>query len=327
MLGKRLHTLCTLRPHETSTLAYSAGALLTDTLNSPRTQVLRQPAALSSDTSGQLHVTLTLSVLDVNLRGGIAFRTRAYNAAIPGPTLSVFPGDVLHITLHNNLGGGSVNGDGIEPPDTIPCSPDNCTDLLGSRFRLPNTTNLHTHGLHVSSAIGADNVLDVVVGPGETSVYKIHIPEDHMGGIFWYHPHLEGSSALQVTGGAAGAIIVQDPPGRGLPKWVRAMPETTLVLQQIACSLLRGVSSYAGDDSVFQVQNPAGLPADWAQTAKENNQHGKGIDPSSGEDTFNASLWTVLLWSTGNIAPSSRSLRGNGNGGVCSTPVEYSSST
>jgi len=113
--------------------------------------------------------------------------------------------------------------------------------LHGSTFSSPNTTNFHTHGLHVSSALGADNVLDVRVGPGQTYEYRIKIPADHMAGLFWYHPHLSGSVALQTTGGCAGVIIVRDPPRRGLPVWLRHIPTRTLVLQQLAMAELQGL--------------------------------------------------------------------------------------
>lgn len=215
---------------------------------------------------------LEMDVLSVRLRNGLAFRTRAYNGGIPGPTLSVLPGDTLKITLRNNLQ-AAISA-------TLPCTPADCTDLNGSTFRHPNSTNLHTHGLHVSSALGADNVLDVNVGPGETYKYRIQIPKNHMAGLFWYHPHLEGSTALQGTGGCAGALIVREPSPRrhGLPPWLAHIPTKTLVLQQLAFAELRGVSLYSGNDTVFRVDNPAGLPSDWADHVTENNQH---PDPSS----------------------------------------------
>jgi L-ascorbate oxidase len=66
-------------------------------------------------------------------------------------------------------------------------------------FRLCNTTNLHTHGLHESPTAPADTVL-VSVDPGESRTYEYTVVPDHMGGTFWYHPHFHGSSALQVCG-------------------------------------------------------------------------------------------------------------------------------
>lgn len=67
------------------------------------------------------------------------------------------------------------------------------------------------HGLHVSPADKSDNV-DVMVAPGQTRQYEYRIDSDHPSGTFWYHPHAHGSSALQVDGGMAGALIVLDDP-------------------------------------------------------------------------------------------------------------------
>ena len=49
---------------------------------------------------------------------------------------------------------------------------------------LMNTTNLHTHGLHVSPIGHADNVFDFVE-PGADRVMKVHLPCDHMAGTHW----------------------------------------------------------------------------------------------------------------------------------------------
>ena len=67
-------------------------------------------------------------------------------------------------------------------------------------FRKPNSTNLHTHGLHESPTAPADTVL-VEIEPGGSRTYQYSIVNNHMPGTFWYHPHYHGSSALQVGGG------------------------------------------------------------------------------------------------------------------------------
>jgi hypothetical protein len=197
---------------------------------------------------------------------------------------------MLRVTLLNQLQLGvstsaSTASVSSVAAEQIPCAPENCTDLLGSRFKLPNTTNLHTHGLHVSPALGSDDVMDVRIAPGESFSYTYRIPDDHAAGTFWYHPHFEGSTALQVAGGAAGALIVRDPPGRGLPEWLVSMPTQLLVIQELAFAQLSGVSGYS-NDSVFRIDSSGRiLPVGWEEETKENNQHGE--DPST---RFNASL-------------------------------------
>ncbi|WP_227591353.1 multicopper oxidase family protein [Acinetobacter shaoyimingii] len=85
-----------------------------------------------------------------------------------------------------------------------------------------NTTNLHTHGLHVNPGytippnpnkpndrgLAADNVF-IKINPQEQQQYQFHINKDHPAGTYWYHAHLHGSTALQVTSGMAGALIVE----------------------------------------------------------------------------------------------------------------------
>ncbi|MFV8750931.1 multicopper oxidase family protein [Nannocystaceae bacterium ST9] len=111
-----------------------------------------------------------------------------------------------------------------------------------------NVTNLHAHGSHVrpdwarggeacesTSADGVtyacrdcdeaicdgegddacfhgDNVLNAV-HPGAGAQYRWDIDEDgtHHTGLQWYHPHIHGTTAIQVASGAAGAWIVRGP--------------------------------------------------------------------------------------------------------------------
>lgn len=117
---------------------------------------------------------------------------RVYNDALPGPTFYINAGDILHITLRNHLTGP------------------HCERIL-NEYGCNNNTNLHTHGLHVSPTAPSDDVM-LELQPGDSYEYVISIPEDHAPGTFWYHPHLHGTTALQVGGAAHGMIIVADPP-------------------------------------------------------------------------------------------------------------------
>ena len=164
-------------------------------------EVVPSPDVITSH-KGHLNVTLTMGEYDFTSQdGAIKFRTRAYNGQIPGPTLSVRPGDTMHITVANALGFKDPPGPAsrrLLQATTMPCTPAACTTLHGRDYYEANTTNLHTHGLHVSSALGSDNVLAVKIKPGYHYQYEIKIPENHMPGTFWYHPHFEGSTAVQV---------------------------------------------------------------------------------------------------------------------------------
>ncbi|MCM3870654.1 MAG: multicopper oxidase family protein [Pyrinomonadaceae bacterium] len=166
-----------------------------------------------------------------------------YNGAVPGPSMYVDPGTRIEIKLTNNL-------DAMPP-----FSGDNCP---GGHHTSPPTpacfqhTNLHTHGLQVSpcsiSSTGAkhcgpyaidgvnpplrcssDDVL-IDIFPGQSNKYCIVLPNMHAPGTNWYHSHLHGASAYQVSGGMAGALIIREPPAAAL---VREDLDKVFVLQEV----------------------------------------------------------------------------------------------
>ena len=73
-----------------------------------------------------------------------------------------------------------------------------------------DVVNLHTHGLHVSPRKPGDEIIHTRVGPNEMHQYVYNIPDDHMGGTHWYHPHWHGAVTIHVNFGAAGMLIVED---------------------------------------------------------------------------------------------------------------------
>ncbi len=117
------------------------------------------------------------------------------------PMIEVDPGDTIRITLRNQL-----------PKD------ETCLKSWTVGVNTPhcfNGTNLHTHGLWVNPAGNSDNVL-ISVNPGVDFQYEYNVPSDHPAGTFWYHTHRHGSTAMQVSSGMAGALIVRGnrPPRR-----------------------------------------------------------------------------------------------------------------
>lgn len=123
----------------------------------------------------------------------------ALHPAVPGrpyvaPTLEATPGSTVRVFIRNLL------------------APEK--DCPGHRadINVPhcfNSTNLHSHGLWVSPAGISDNVLRTLPPNKDfTYEYEYNIPLDHPAGTFWYHPHLHGSTAIQVASGMAGALIV-----------------------------------------------------------------------------------------------------------------------
>lgn len=139
---------------------------------------------------------------------------RCYNGKLVGPTLRAKPGDVLKITIGNRL-------------------PPNISGGEHNTLHEYNTTNLHTHGLHVSPSGNSDNVLLEVL-PGDKQDYEIQIPKNHPAGTYWYHAHRHGSVAAQVSSGMSGTIVVEGGPGTldAVPE-IAACSERVMVLQQI----------------------------------------------------------------------------------------------
>ena len=152
----------------------SLGATSSSSLEARSGQPLREPPTLASR-AGILEVALTAAPGAVV--AGRRTTALGYNGTTPGPTLRVAPGDVLRLTLANEL---------------------------------DQTTNLHTHGLHVSPEGNGDNVFRMVE-PGERATYEYVVPADHPTGTFWYHPHHHGTVADQVFGGLFGALVVAAP--------------------------------------------------------------------------------------------------------------------
>lgn len=146
--------------------------------------------------------------------GGEQITTRAYGQegqalSIPGPTMVMKPGFKYVLRFKNTL-----------PFEEA--SPDM------NVFKDPNISNLHTHGLHISGVSPGDDVgRSFAGGWGGDFVYDI--PDDHMGGTYWYHAHHHGSTFLQVSAGAFGMLIIDDS-GDNIPSQVSAMDEKHLVV-------------------------------------------------------------------------------------------------
>jgi FtsP/CotA-like multicopper oxidase with cupredoxin domain len=125
---------------------------------------------------------------------------RSYGGCKSGPAVYVKPGDTLRIDL--------VNRTDKDDPSCLENPPSGLSLQLTPGVSCFNTTNLHTHGLHVSPAGNSDNVL-LNIGPQTNFPYEINIPADHPAGTFWYHAHRHGSTAVQVASGASGILIVK----------------------------------------------------------------------------------------------------------------------
>ncbi len=166
---------------------------------------------------GHLAVRTIARVSRVRLPGvPHVVQTYTYDGRIPGATWEVRPGDTLQVTVQNSLP--------KLPPAPVP-------DI--DRPHHWTTTNLHTHGLHVSPSGYADNIF-TVIDPTQHFTYVYDIPQDHPAGLFWYHPHHHGAVCQQVRAGMAGLIVVRGDIDE-VPE-VAAAKEQVMVLQAIELS-------------------------------------------------------------------------------------------
>jgi FtsP/CotA-like multicopper oxidase with cupredoxin domain len=159
--------------------------------------------------------------------GGCGVRLRTYEGQLVGPTLRAKPGDVLDILLNNQLP--------VETPAQVAeqFEQERSNAYLSVVPASFNTTNLHTHGLHVSPTGNSDNVLLSIL-PQTRFPYQIKVPKNHAPGSFWYHAHTHGSTSIQVGSGMAGALILEDDPAMIPPSLAAAnRGEKIMVLQTI----------------------------------------------------------------------------------------------
>jgi FtsP/CotA-like multicopper oxidase with cupredoxin domain len=157
--------------------ASSASTVTTTSPPPPPGPDLVEPSVIDSS-KGVLATTLDAKVARLDV-GGREVETLVYNDSYPAPTLRMRAGDDLRVKLINNSDGD---------------------------------TNLHTHGFHVSPVGSGDNVLHHLM-PGGTWDLAIDTPDDLSPGFYWYHAHNHGDTESQVTGGLAGAIVVEGPLG------------------------------------------------------------------------------------------------------------------
>lgn len=123
---------------------------------------------------GRLNAEVRASEETVML-GNRPARLFAFNTQVPGPLLEARAGDEVTLRFTNDL---------AEP------------------------TNLHFHGMHIPPTGSADNIF-LHVPSGEAFTYEFTLPGNHEAGLFWFHPHLHGSVARQVSRGLAAPFVIR----------------------------------------------------------------------------------------------------------------------
>jgi FtsP/CotA-like multicopper oxidase with cupredoxin domain len=189
--------------------------------------ILPQPEDLRGE-NGVLKVELTYTNFrDANGQMRYCYSDTNGNQA---PNLRLHPGDWLVLTLKNNLQRSSGPSPS-HPPEMHAQAHASC----GNGMMDGLSTNLHFHGLSVPPVCHQDDVLHTLISPSDPPFeYRLQIPPDQTPGVYWYHPHLHGSSNIQVQGGASGALIVEgieraNPLVAGLPERVLIVRDQDLI--------------------------------------------------------------------------------------------------
>jgi len=171
---------------------------------------LKQPETLVSN-GRNLELNLSLEKGDHNTVAATTFQTRLLGGSLPGPTVRVKSGEWLYLNFQNDL---------EEQPGT---------NTNENEFAFPDSSNLYFHGPHISGERPGDDAT-IIVDPGESFRYEVFFPKFHVGGTYWIHPHRHGSGTIQVGGGAASVLIVEDEPG-DVPPEVESAEEVILMVQ------------------------------------------------------------------------------------------------
>eukprot|EP01084_Bolivina_argentea_P284855 488305_1 len=133
------------------------------------------------DNNGLLYIRMTR----------LCYCTDAYSdesCSYPGPTLITKGDTTISIRIVNQLTGASSTMD----------------DIYWNKFKDLDTTNIHTHGIHVSPF--EDDVLANI--EPKTKLTNVYNYGYHYPGTYWYHAHHMGSVTFQLDGGLHGAQIM-----------------------------------------------------------------------------------------------------------------------
>ena len=165
--------------------AASAGVLTACSGKAPGTPAMVLPSqAPLTPAAGQNVVTTTLTARPTTLDlGGPKVATWAYGDTLPGPVVRATAGDLLRITLDNEL---------------------------------PTDTSIHWHGIALRNASdGVPDLTQTAVAAGNRFVYEFVAPDP---GTYFYHPHV----GVQLDRGLYAPLIIDDPnePGDYDAEWV-----------------------------------------------------------------------------------------------------------
>ncbi len=165
--------------------ASSAGLLALDACGSARTlgvavtptSAAVRDAEAARRSAGQHLVTAKFTARPATLDlGGPKVNSWTYGDQLPGPVLRARTGDLLRVTLDNQL---------------------------------PAPTSIHWHGIALRNDMdGVPGVTQAPIAPGSRFTYEFTVPDP---GTYFYHPHV----GVQLDRGLYGVLLVDDPNDSG----------------------------------------------------------------------------------------------------------------
>jgi FtsP/CotA-like multicopper oxidase with cupredoxin domain len=148
------------------------------------------------------------------------------------PTLRVKPGDLVTLTLRNELTDPKAQSSADGATNSHHMHADAGQNECTSSLMTPTSTNLHFHGLTIPPVCHQDDVLKTSIQPRDPPFqYRFRISADQPPGLYWYHPHIHGFTKVQVLGGASGAIIVEGVERAN--KSIAGLPERVLIVRDL----------------------------------------------------------------------------------------------
>jgi blue copper oxidase len=178
---------------------------------------IAQNPLLIPDTLNGLNFNLNVQTGTVQFYSGYNTPTYGMNGNFLGPTLFLNKDDTVLLNVTNNL-----------------------------IFE----TTMHWHGLHVPPEL--DGGPHQIIMPGTTWSPRFRVMNN--AGTYWYHPHGNGSTELQVTKGLAGMIIIRDPVESALtlPR-TYGVDDFPLIVQSRCFDNLYQIAGFTHDDTVMMV--------------------------------------------------------------------------
>lgn len=182
----------------------------------PGSDVQPPPDLFSS--GGVLNVTLNyFTSVDDTGRTLFCFVTPE---GVESPTLHVWPGDTVNIHVVNQV---------PDAPHGQSEVVSNTSNQCGAAAMTATSVNMHFHGLNVTPKCHGDETIHTIINSGESFDYKLRIPANEPPGLYWYHPHIHGTSSQNVQGGATGIIEIEGI--SNIQPAVAGLPERYLVLR------------------------------------------------------------------------------------------------